>query len=118
MVNTIAKELGYEGNVKQEDFIDGTIKEKEEWMKTALRLKFENPEFKKLLLETGTKNCTNPLGRIQTRFGLITLKRRKEEIFLDNVWKSYVPSSSLIYTVKGELRKKRSQTHFSPEQKD
>jgi len=63
MVNKIAKELGYEDNIKQEDFIDGTIKEKEEWMKIALRLKFENPELKKLLLETGTKKLHESPGK-------------------------------------------------------
>ena len=63
VVNTIAKELGYEDDIKQEDFIDGTIKEKEEWMKMALRLKFENPEFKRLLLETGTKKLHEAPGK-------------------------------------------------------
>ena len=52
VVNAIAKELGCENNIKQEYFIDGSTKEKKEWMITALRQKYEILEFKEILLET------------------------------------------------------------------
>ena len=77
VVNTIAKELGYKDNIKQEDFIDGTTKEKEEWMKTALRLKFENPEFKKLLLETGTKKLHESPGKDSNSLWTYNTKTKK-----------------------------------------
>ena len=52
IVNKIAVGFGLEGNIKQEDFIDGTLKDKKKWMMNALELKFKNSFYKEILLKT------------------------------------------------------------------
>lgn len=64
VVNTIAKKLGLKNNIKQEDFIDGTVEEKEDWMKMTLRHKLENHELKSLLQGTGKKKLHESPGKI------------------------------------------------------
>ena len=56
IVNEIAVRLDLEGNIKKEDFIDGTLKDKKKWMMNALKLKFKDSFYEDILLKTNNSD--------------------------------------------------------------